>query len=121
MTITNDHPASSSGSDGVADLDARRRRQRLEYLLDLRLRLAVLSSERSSHGLEDAIETWGQQMGVERTIRAEFPDVYAEYFPKWAQYDVELEHDGRVLTRECGICQSVARHAGINLDPPEAA
>lgn len=103
------------------ELDAVRRRARLEGLLDIRARLSTLSVERRSHGLEDAMETFGQQMAVEAAIDQEFPEVFAERFGAWVAAEVQLEHDTYRMHPECGICQAIAQRAGINIDPPEAA
>ena len=122
MTITTDqNDTTSRGPAPVTDLAERRRRRRLEHLLNLRTQLAGLSAERQAHDLDDAADTYGQQLAVENAISEEFPDVYGERFPVWVARDVELEHDGRSLHPGCGICQAVAKHAGLNLTPPEAA
>jgi hypothetical protein len=122
MTITTNQKNSSSRRPSpVTDLAERRSRRRLEHLLNLRAQLAGLSAERRAHDLDDAAETYGQQLAVENAISEEFPDVYEERFPTWVTRDVELEHDAGALHFECGICQAVAKHVGLNLTPPEAA
>lgn len=120
---TIDHlPAVSGGSATVHGLDAVRARRRRDHLLDLRGRLTALAAERLSHGVDDAMETYEQQLAVEYAIVQEFPDVHAERFPTWVQRDLALEHDPDRLQPTCGICQAVARRSGgVNLTPPEAA
>jgi hypothetical protein len=120
MTQTID-PAPVGDGATIVPIDALRQRRRLDYLLDLRSTLAVLSAERSAHELDDASETLGQQYAVEHAIDQEFPDVYAARFPAWARYDAELAHSPDRLSRDCGICQAIARTHGVNLTPPEAA
>lgn len=102
-------------------LDVVRRRARLEGLLDVRARLSTLSVERRSHGLEDAMATFSQQMAVESAIDHEYPEVFAERFGAWVEAEVQLEHDAYRMHPECGICQAIAQRSGINIDPPEAA
>lgn len=103
------------------ELDVARRRARLEGLLDIRSRLSTLSVERRSHGLEDAMETFGQQMAVEAILDQEFPEVFLERLGAWVTAEAQLEHDNDRMHPECGICQAIAQRAGINVEPPEAA
>lgn len=121
MTTTHNpqHPATQDATTGL--LDERRRRRRLEHLLDLRSRLAVLAAERRAHDLDDAIDTFGQQLAVESALSEEFPDTYAERLGDWARQDAELDHRPTQLSADCGICQAIATRGGVNLTPPEAA
>jgi hypothetical protein len=105
----------------VVRLGSRRSRRRLERLLELRGKLAELSGERRSHALDDALDTFGQQMAVEQAIQDEFPEVFDERFSDWMRRDAELEHEPGVLASTCGICRVIAGRGGVNLTPPEAA
>lgn len=118
-THTPQQPTTPDAATGL--LDERRRRRRLEHLLDLRSRLAVLAAERRAHDLDDAIETFGQQLAVESAVSEEFPDTYAERIADWARQDAEREHQPPQMSADCGICQAIATRSGVNLTPPEAA
>jgi hypothetical protein len=102
-------------------IDKLARRKYLDRLLDTRAQLAVLSSERYSHRLPDASDTYMLQLGVESEIQNEFPDVYEEKFPNWVRQDAELDHPAGQLHPDCGICRTIAVSRGVNIDPPEAA
>lgn len=121
MTTTNElqQPATSDAATGL--LEQRRRRRRLEHLLDLRSRLAVLAAERRAHDLDDAMDTFGQQLAVEAALSEEFPDTYSERIADWARQDAEREHQPPQMSADCGICQAIATRSGVNLTPPEAA
>ena len=101
--------------------DPRSRRARLDSLLDIRWRMAKLAVERRSHNLDDADDTFREQLLVESTIDWEFPGVVDERFADWLEADVRLEHDAGFLHPECGICQAIAQRAGISFPPPYAA
>ncbi|WP_344192681.1 hypothetical protein [Pedococcus aerophilus] len=118
-THTPQQPPTTNSTTGL--LDERRRRRRLEHLLDLRWRLATLAVERRSHGLDDANDTFGQQLAVEIALSEEFPDIYVERLGDWARQEAELEHQPPQMSAECGICQAIASRSGVNLTPPEAA
>lgn len=118
MTTTQDIP---TGRGQLIELDPARRRARLDRLLDIRFRLAAVAAERRSHGLEDAGDTYLQQLAVESTIDDEFPDEYVERFADWVDQECRLSHDPNWLNEECGICQAIAQRAGLNISPPEAA
>lgn len=106
---------------GSPTADLRKRRARLDTLLDVRWRLARLATERRSHNLDDAADTFQEQLLVEAAIGHEFPEVVDEKFPSWIESDAALEHDASVLHPECGICEAIARRAGINIVPLDAA
>lgn len=106
---------------GSVTADPRERRARLDTLLDVRSRLAMLAAERRSHNLEDAIDTFQEQMHVEATIDREFPGVVDERFADWLDAEARLEHDAGFLHPECGICQVIAQRSGIAFPPPYAA
>lgn len=118
-THTPQQPSTTNKTAGL--LDERRRRRRLEHLLDLRWRLATLAVERRSHGLEDANDTFGQQLAVENALGEEFPDTYIERIGDWARQEAELEHEPPQMSAERGICQAIASRSRVNLTPPEAA
>ena len=99
----------------------RRRRARLERLLDLRSTLAELNAERSSHRLDDAPEIFGQLLAIEATLSDEYPEVYLRELPRWVEQDARIEHDGSTLQPTCGICRAIAIRSGVNLTAPEAA
>lgn len=110
-----------SDPTGPTPIDKLARRKYLDQLLDTRAQLAVLSSERYSHRLPDASETYMLQLGVETQIQTEFPDVYQEKFPIWVRQDAELDHPAGQLHPDCGICRTIAVSRGVNIEPPEAA
>lgn len=101
--------------------DPRSRRARLDTLLDIRWRMAKLAVERRSHNLDDAIDTFHEQLLVESTIDREFPGVVDEKFGDWIEADARLEHDAGFLHPDCGICQAIAQRAGITFPPQYAA
>lgn len=105
----------------LLERDPARRRARLDWLCDIRSRLAIHTIERRSHGLDDTAETHLQLMAVEATIDREYPETFTERFAAWVEEETRLEHDPNWLHPECGICQAIANRSGINLDPPEAA
>lgn len=117
---TNEISISSRPSTPRTD-DLRLRRARLDSLLDVRWRLARLAIERRSHNLDDAVDVFLEQLQVESTIDREFPGVADQKFPDWLDADLSLEHDASVLHPECGICQAIARRAGIVIPPWQAA
>lgn len=122
ITIATQHPTPPAGINSPTNLeDHRRRRGHLERLLNLRSQLALVSAERQAHGIDDAGLTYGQLLSVENAIREDFPQVYEERLPRWVESDARLEHDGRLLRHDCGVCRAIARHSRINLTPPEAA
>lgn len=113
-----ENPVGTSKATGI---DALKRRKRLGQLLSTRRHLAAMAAQQRSHGIEDAEESFNLQLVVESTIRDEFPDQYEEEFATWLERDVSGEHPSGVLTAGCGICRSVARARGVNLETPEAA
>jgi hypothetical protein len=120
--VTTTHtPQQPTPDTSTGLLDQRRRRRRLEHLLDLRTRRAVLAAERRAHNLDDAMDTFGQQLAVESAVSEEFPDTYAERIADWARQDAEREHQPPQMSADCGICQAIATRSGVNLTPPEAA
>lgn len=121
VTTTHTPQQPSAPTNTIGQLEERRRRRRLEHLLDVRSRLATLAVERRSHRLDDANDTFGQQLAVESAISDEFPDMYVERLGDWARHEAELEHEPPQMVANCGICQAIASRSGINLTPPEAA
>jgi hypothetical protein len=70
-------------SDGPSiTLNGLRRRRHLKHLLSVRDQLAVPSTERYSHGLEDAAETFSLMIDIEDEIAALFPEVHTALFPR---------------------------------------
>lgn len=90
MSTTDHQSPMSGGFPVVRELDAVRARRRLEHLPDLRARLAALAAERLSHGLDDAMDIYGQQLAVEHAIDQEYPEIHAERFPRWVEQDLAL-------------------------------
>jgi hypothetical protein len=127
---TTDHPPSAVPEHGpirttpdseVVQLDALRDRKRLDALKATRRHLATTAGQQRSHGLEEAEETFGLQLGIESTIRNEFLDEYEALLSAWFEADAASEHAPDVLTAECAICRSIAAATGVNLLPPDAA
>jgi len=121
MTTTHSSHRPLTAGTSIPVLDHQRRQRRLEHLLQLRAQLAALAAERRAHDLDDAAETFGQQIAVEAAISGEFREVYLAELGNWATRDAELDHESARLSPECGICQVVAAQMGVNLTPPEAA
>jgi len=119
--MTTDHRTIEVGSN-VTSIAAQRarRRARLEHLLDLRERLAVIAAERRSHNLDDAWEHELELYRVEQVIADGWPRVYVERFPVWMEHEHAVEHPTGVLTDRCGICAGIAGAGGLNLHPPLA-
>lgn len=111
----------SSHMAGVTSLEALRRAKRLNGLEATRSHLGAVSAQQRSHGSEDAEETLAMQLAVEATIAEEFPEAYAAMYPECIARDLAAEHPTGIMTVGCGICRMVAKTAGINLTPPEAA
>lgn len=114
---TND-PVSTSN---IAQLSVAQKRAHLEHLLDTRWDLAVTAVEQLSHNLESADETFARLLEVEDAIKAQFPDRYAEAWPRWVHDDARRLHGPGVLDQECSVCQQIATAKGIHLGEPEAA
>ena len=88
----------------VIALTGHRRRRHLKQLLRTRDRLAVLATERFSHGLDDASDTFALMIEVEDEIADLFPDVHAVLFPKWISSDAAAGHEVGAHNPRCGIC-----------------
>ena len=121
MSTTPVENGSASHAVGTTPIDQLRRRRHLDRLLDSRAQLAILASERHSHRLDDASQTYLLQLSVETEIQNEFPDVYEAKFPDWVRQDAEADHPTGYLSPECGICRAVAVSRGLNLERPTAA
>jgi len=98
-------------------LSGLRRRRHLKHLLDTRDRLAILATERFSHGLDDAADTFALMVDVEDEIRDLFPDVHGALFPRWISTLAKASHEPGEFNRHCGIC--IARDGAPQL--PRAA
>lgn len=110
------------GSNGeVVVIDAVRRRRQLEHLLDLRAQLAETAAAHAAHDLPDAREIARQQYAVEDSIRDGWPEVHAQRWPDWVAADARATHGAGELVAGCSICTALARRAGVNLEPPDAA
>ena len=85
-----------------------RRRRHLKHLLQTRDRLAVLATERFSHGLDDAADTFSLMIDVEDEIGDLFPEVHAALFPRWITTVAQTSHEPGEYKRRCGICAATA-------------
>jgi hypothetical protein len=115
----NNHPHPTT--DTVTELVTIRDRRRLDHLLDRRWQLAVTASAHHAHDLPDADELARQQYGLEAMIRDGWPDVYEKCWSTWVEQDAVMLHASDTLIDECAICTVLARHVGVNIEPPEAA
>jgi hypothetical protein len=119
--MTPTHPSVSDDPKATSAADELQRRRRRDSLLNLRRSLAVLATERRAHQLDDAWETFDQQLAVEAVIAQDFPRVYRQQLADWATLDNLLDHDPARLSPDCGICRAIADRSGINVEPPAAA
>jgi hypothetical protein len=118
MTPTDPSP----GSNGqVTALDTMRRRRQREHLLDLRARLAETAAAHRAHNLPDAHDLARQQYAVEDQIREGWPELYRERWTAWVAEDARLLHTVGTFIADCTICVALARQAGVNIEPPDAA
>jgi hypothetical protein len=96
-----------------------KRRRRLENLLYTRGRLAVLSAEHRSHGLDDAVELYQLQLETEHVIADEFPVEFEVHLPGWADFEAGAEHHPEVVVLTCSICTAISNNNGAS--SPRAA
>ena len=127
MSTTEHHErVASTGAPGndrgdVFEIDAIKRRNRLDQLLFTRSHLATMAAQQRSHGMDDAQETFMAQCAIESTIREEYPQEFEDSYAHWLTTEVADEHPPGFLTPDCGICCSIAAYSGVNLVPPEPA
>ena len=105
----------------VTDLAEVKRRRRLETLLYTRKRVAQLSAEHRSHGLENAVELYLLQLEVEQVIADEFPEDFEAHIGSWAEEEAAAEHHPLVTAESCSLCEAIAKHDGGDFDTPLAA
>lgn len=105
----------------VTTLTTLQRRYRLEDLLERRYETAVIAIEQLSHNTAEADETFDRLLEIENTVEAEYPDTFAEAWPRWVADDASRLHGPGVLVIGCSICRNIATAKGINLQSPEAA
>lgn len=92
----------------IITLTGLRQRRHLKHLLATRDRLAVMATERHSHRLDDASETFALTIDVEDEIRDLFPDVYIALFPRWITTIAKASHEPGDHNPNCGICIGAA-------------
>ena len=97
------------GHEPVIALSGHRRRRHLKQLLRTRDRLAVLATERFSHGLDDASDTFALMIEVEDEIADLFPDVHAALFHRWISTDSTAGHEPGGYNASCGMCLGTSR------------
>ena len=88
----------------VIALTGHRRRRHLKQLLRTRDRLAVLATERFSHALDDASDTFALMIEVEDEIADLFPDVHAALFHRWISTDAAAGHEPGSHNARCRLC-----------------
>lgn len=90
--------------ENVITLSGMRRQRHLKHLLQTRDRLALLATERFSHGLDDASDTFALMIDVEDEIGDLFPDVHTALFPRWISTVAKASHEPGDYNPHCGIC-----------------
>jgi rubrerythrin len=98
-----------------------RRQRRLQHLLEMRDRIAVMVASREAHGLDDAEEAAQLMYALEATVQREFPALYPRLFDKWLARDANLAHDGTTRVPQCPICQRDAAPLRVAPSKPAAA
>lgn len=79
----------------------------------MRDQLAVLSTERYSHGLEDAAETFSLMVDVEQEVGLLYPEVHTALFPRWITSATEVSHEPGEYNKRCGICRADSGSASL--------
>ncbi|MDQ0426026.1 hypothetical protein [Cellulomonas iranensis] len=97
----------------VIALSGHRRRRHLKQLLRTRDRLAVLATERFSHALDDASDTFALMIEVEDEIADLFPDVHAALFHRWISIDAVAGHEPGSHNTRCGLCVTRGDNRGL--------
>lgn len=105
----------------VSRLDTLQRRYRLEGLLESRYDTAISAVEQLSHNVASTDATFAKLIELENLIRLEYPDTYADRWPRWVLDDAIRLHEPGVLVIGCSICRDTATAKGLNLESPEAA
>lgn len=100
----------------LVTLTGLRLRRHLQHLLEVRDKLAVLSTERFSHNLDDDAETFALMIGVEDEIAALFPEVHNKLFATWITTVAKASHEPGDYNPHCGICRGTQQP-----DLPKAA
>ena len=59
--------------------------------------------------------------GLEHKVEHEFPEEFAEAWPRWVAADAERLHGPGILVADCSICHEIAATKGLNLEGPEVA
>ena len=97
-------PPSSTAS--AAPVNGLRLRRHLARLLEAHDRLALIATERLSHGLDDGNEYFALMIGIEDEVSALYPAVHAELFPTWISGVPGASHEPGGFASECGICRA---------------
>lgn len=79
----------------------------------------ITGCQRSHDCEDDAVQSYLQQLAVERVIEEEFPDVFDAQFNTWLTEDVRAEHRGRLDPDACFLCRTFV--AGRRDARPRAA
>ena len=95
-----------SEDEYVVPLTGKRRARHLARLLEMRDAFAALSTERYSHALPDAADSFTLMAQVEEEIALLYPDVHAHLFPAWISQVADIGHEPGQYNAKCGICRA---------------